>query len=215
MTGELGLRERKKDQTRRKLWSVATRLFIERGYDKVSVAEVAAAAEVSKMTVFNYCPSKEDLVVGPLEEHVGDTARAVRERAPGESAPAAVRRQFLDALAAYDASVGMSDDPYVLQVRRLIAETPALLARAHEVVYRAQQLLTAELTEQASPEEAPLAPFVAAQLMGVRSALMAHNHRRLLAGESAADVQPAAVALAERAFALLENGLAGYATRPR
>ncbi|MFH8790924.1 TetR/AcrR family transcriptional regulator [Streptomyces roseoverticillatus] len=214
MAEELSLRERKKIQTRRALWRAATKLFLERGYDQVSVAEVALAAEVSKMTVFNYMSSKEDLVLGPMKEHIGDAARAVRDRSPGESAVAAFRRDFMAALNAHDASVGMSDDPYVLQMRRMIQETPALLVRAHEYVRRAQMLLAEELAASAEGPDAELAPVVAAQLMSVRYVVHEHNHRRLFAGESAEEVLPGAVALAERAFALVEHGLGDFGTLP-
>ncbi|MCF3099993.1 TetR family transcriptional regulator [Streptomyces roseoverticillatus] len=214
MAEELSLRERKKIQTRRALWRAAAKLFLERGYDQVSVAEVALAAEVSKMTVFNYMSSKEDLVLGPMKEHIGDAARAVRDRSPGESAVAAFRRDFMAALNAYDASVGMSDDPYVLQVRRMIQETPALLVRAHEYVRRAQMLLAEELAASTEGPEAELAPVVAAQLMSVRYVVHEHNHRRLFAGESAEEILPGAVVLAERAFALVEHGLGDFGTLP-
>ena len=57
-----GLRERKKQQTRELLAETARRLFTERGFERVSVAEIARVADVSEKTVFNYFPTKEDLV---------------------------------------------------------------------------------------------------------------------------------------------------------
>ncbi|MEV4925622.1 TetR/AcrR family transcriptional regulator [Streptomyces roseoverticillatus] len=214
MAEELSLRERKKIQTRRTLWRTAAELFLERGYDQVSVAEVALAAEVSKMTVFNYMSSKEDLVLGPMREHIGDAARAVRDRRPGESVVAAFRRDYMAALNAYDASVGMSDHPYVLQIHRLIQETPVLLVRAHEYVRQAQMLLAEELAASVEGPDVELAPVVAAQLMSVRYVVHEHNHRRLFAGESAEEILPGAVALAERAFNLVEQGLGDFGTLP-
>ncbi len=67
------------------------RVRAEKSFDAVSVQEIADAAEVSKMTVFNYLGTEEDLVFRPIEDHFSDAARAVRDRAPGESAVAAVR----------------------------------------------------------------------------------------------------------------------------
>ncbi|EME98948.1 TetR family transcriptional regulator [Streptomyces mobaraensis NBRC 13819 = DSM 40847] len=213
--GQPGLRERKKLQTRRKLMRVAVELFEERGYDKVSVAEIAAAAEVSKMTVFNYCGSKEDILVGALEDHVGDVARAVRERAPGESVVHAVRRQFLAAVDAFEPAVGMSDEPFVLRMRRLIIETPVLFARAREIAHRSERLLAEELAANVTPDDPELAHVIAGQLIGLRYSLVALNHRRLLAGEPAASFVDDAKALAERAFDSLEFGLGDYgAVRP-
>ncbi|MFJ9679725.1 TetR/AcrR family transcriptional regulator [Streptomyces sp. NPDC101194] len=211
MTEGMSLRERKKLQTRRRLLAAATELFAARGFDKVSVAEIAEAADVSKMTVFNYFAGKEDLVLAPMEEHIDDVARVVRERAPGESALAAVRRQFLAAVEARDPSVGMSDSPVVLGVRRLIQETPALLVRAHAFSMRSYALLAEALVEEG--EEPSLARIAAAQLIGTRNALITANQLRLLEGESADAVAPDAVALAERGFDLLDKGLGDFATR--
>ncbi|MFD0343838.1 TetR/AcrR family transcriptional regulator [Streptomyces sp. NPDC127117] len=211
MTEGMSLRERKKLQTRRRLLAAATELFAERGFDKVSVAEIAEAAEVSKMTVFNYFAGKEDLVLAPMEEHVGDVARAVRDRAPGESALAAVRGQFVAAVERHDPSVGMSDEPVVLRVRRLIQETPALLTRAHAFSMRSFDLLTEALVEEG--QEPPIARIVGAQLIGTRNALIQANQLRLLAGEPADAIAADAVALAERGFGLLADGLGDFATR--
>ncbi|WP_405937885.1 TetR/AcrR family transcriptional regulator [Streptomyces sp. NBC_00726] len=211
MTEGMGLRERKKRETRRRLLETATKLFSERGFDQVSVAEIADAADVSKMTVFNYFDSKEDLVFAPLEEHVGDAARIVRERAPGESAVAALRRQFVAAVERHDPAVGMGDSPVALGIVRLILETPALLTRAHSYFVRTQDQLTEALIEEG--EEPVIARIVASQLLGTRNALLTENRRRLLAGEPAAAVVPDAVALAHRGFDLLEKGLGDYATR--
>ncbi|MFF2411510.1 TetR/AcrR family transcriptional regulator [Streptomyces sp. NPDC058092] len=211
MTEGMSLRERKKLQTRHRLLTVATELFAERGFDKVSVAEIAEAAEVSKMTVFNYFASKEDLVLAPMEEHVGDVARVVRDRAPGESAVAAVRRQFLAAVEARDPSAGMSDAPVVLGLRRLIQETPALLIRAHAFSMRSFDLLADVLVKEG--EEPSIARIAAAQLIATRNSLIGANQLRLLAGEPADAVAPDAVALAERGFELLDKGLGDFATR--
>jgi len=211
MTEGMSLRERKKLQTRHRLLTAATELFAERGFDKVSVAEIAEAAEVSKMTVFNYFDGKEDLVLAPLAEHTGDVARAVRDRAPGESALAAVREQFLAAVERRDPSVGMSDLPTVLGVSRLIQETPALTLRAHSFSHRTHELLTEVLVEEG--EEPPLARIAASQLIATRNSLIHANQQRLLAGEPADAVAADATALAERGFALLAQGLGDFAIR--
>ncbi|WNI23470.1 TetR/AcrR family transcriptional regulator [Streptomyces sp. ITFR-16] len=211
MTEGMGLRERKKIQTRRRLLAEATKLFTERGFDQVSVAEIAEAADVSKMTVFNYFDSKEDLVFTPMEEHIGDVSQVVRDRAPGESPVAAMRRQFLEAVENRDPAVGMSDSEVALGLIRLIQETPALLTRAHAFFVRTFDQLTDVLVEEG--EEPAIARIVAAQTLGTRNALITENHRRLLAGESADAIAADAVALAGRGFDLLEKGLGDYAKR--
>lgn len=72
-------RAQKRDTSLR-IWRIAVELFVERGFGKVSVTEIAEAADVSKMTVFNYFGNKEDMVLKPMEGHTEDMARAVRER---------------------------------------------------------------------------------------------------------------------------------------
>lgn len=211
VTEGMGLRERKKIQTRRRLLAEATRLFSERGFDQVSVAEIAEAADVSKMTVFNYFDSKEDLVLAPMQEHIGDVAQVVRDRAPGESAVASVRRQFLAAVESRDPAVGVSDSPLALGLLRLIQQTPALLTRVHAFFARGDELLVDVLVAEGA--EPAVARIVAAQLISTRNALIVENHRRLLAGESAEAIAPDAAVLAERAFGLLEKGLGDFATR--
>src|ERR671936_377992 len=90
-----GLRERKKQQTRRLIAETARRLFNERGFEQVTVAEIARAAEVSEKTVFNYFPAKEDLVYWRLESFEEELLAAVRERAVGESILSAFGRFVL------------------------------------------------------------------------------------------------------------------------
>jgi AcrR family transcriptional regulator len=89
-----GLRERKKQQTRAVIARAAITLFLERGFDHVSIAEVAEAAGVAKMTVTNYFPTKEDLVISAQVSLIPDLAGAVRGRAPGESPVAALHRFY-------------------------------------------------------------------------------------------------------------------------
>ena len=68
MSNRTGLRDRKKEMTRQAISDIATRLFVERGFDKVSVADIADEANVARKTVFNYFPRKEDLVFDREEE---------------------------------------------------------------------------------------------------------------------------------------------------
>ncbi|KUJ67798.1 TetR family transcriptional regulator [Streptomyces albus subsp. albus] len=217
MVERMGLRERKKRDTAQRIWRIAIELFVERGFDEVTVAEIAEAADVSKMTVFNYFGNKEDLIFKPMEEHTGDLARAVRERRPGESAVAAVHRQFLEQLAAREASIGMSPDPLNLRVRELILTTPALLTRTHAWSARSTRLLADELIAEADGErgsaDAAVAHCVAMQIGAARISLFEEIHRRRSGGESVDAIYPDMVALAREVFGLVENGLGGYAVR--
>src|SRR5258706_14438310 len=90
-----GLRERKKEHTRQLIADNARRLFAERGFDAVTVADVARAADVAAATVFNYFPTKEDLFYSGLEAFEEELLTAIRERTPGESVLAAFSRFVL------------------------------------------------------------------------------------------------------------------------
>ncbi|MFL5871773.1 MAG: TetR/AcrR family transcriptional regulator, partial [Solirubrobacterales bacterium] len=81
-----GLRERKKRRTREAIAETARRLFAERGFEAVPIAEIARAADVSEKTVFNYFPTKEDLVYWRLEEFEEQLLDSIRNRRPRESA---------------------------------------------------------------------------------------------------------------------------------
>src|ERR1700759_5115876 len=124
VTENAGLRERKRLRTHRAISDAAIRLFLERGFDEVSVAEIAAAAEVSKPTLFKYFPTKEDLVVERFADHIDEQARVVAGRPDGQSAIAALREHFLAGLAARDATVGLDDREHTLQFQRLFFANP-------------------------------------------------------------------------------------------
>lgn len=183
-------------------------LCSERGFDHVSVAEIAEAAEVSKMTVFNYFGTKEGAIVSPMEEHVGDPARAVRERRPGESAVAAMRGQFLAQIAGRDPSIGLSGDPRALKVRQLISETPTLAHRMVIFHMRSVQLLADALAEETG--DMLLARVAASQLIGARNALIVDNHQRTLLGDPLDEIAKDCAEATERVFGQVEKGLQGY-----
>src|SRR6266511_1621099 len=91
-----GLRERKKQQTRQLIADTARRLFTEHGFDSVTVAAVAAAANVSEGTVFNYFPTKEHLFFDGMENYEADLLTTIRDRGPGESVLAAFGRFVIE-----------------------------------------------------------------------------------------------------------------------
>lgn len=91
---EEGLRARKKARTRAHIAATAARLFGARGYEHVAVRDVAAAAEVSEQTVYNYFPTKQHLALDRREEFEERSGRLVAERPPGTSAAAALREEL-------------------------------------------------------------------------------------------------------------------------
>src|SRR5919198_4700292 len=126
MAAEVGLRERKKRRTRQLLADTARRLFGERGFENVSVAEIARVAEVSPATVFNYFPTKEDLVYSGLEAFEEELLTAIRERPRGQTVVDAFRDFVLTPrgfLAAKDEATARE----LIAVTRMISASPALL----------------------------------------------------------------------------------------
>ena len=95
---ELGLRERKKARTRQVIADAAARLFAQRGYEQVAVSDVAREAEVSEQTVYNYFPTKEQLVTDRDQLVQAELCRLIRTRAPGTTPAAAIREFVLDAV---------------------------------------------------------------------------------------------------------------------
>ncbi|MEV4005671.1 TetR family transcriptional regulator [Actinomadura sp. NPDC049753] len=207
----MGLREMKKQQTRQSISNHATRLFLRHGFDHVTIADVAAAAQVAKMTVTNYFPRKEDLALDLHEVFVASLARTVAERAPGESALAALRRGFLEAARRQDAVIGFSGPPFA----RMVTESPALVARLREFHEEREEALAAVLAEEtgAGPDDV-LPRLVAAQLGGVHRVLFQEALRRNVRGETREEIEAALTESAKTAFDLLEPSLGSYATRP-
>ncbi|APB01170.1 TetR/AcrR family transcriptional regulator [Nocardia seriolae] len=207
----LGLRERKKLLTRQNISDTATRLFLERGYDSVTIAEIAEAAEVAKMTVTNYFPRKEDLVLDIHQAFISGPAATVRERDPGESALAALRRAYLAAIAGKDAVLAGFSGP---DFAALLTGSPALVARLREFHEDRERLLADTLAEEtATPTEDFTARVAAALLGGVHRILFEEVLRRTVEGESNEAIATALTELAAAAFDTLEPALGGYAVR--
>ncbi|MGK5548682.1 TetR/AcrR family transcriptional regulator [Streptomyces sp. URMC 127] len=200
-----GLRERKKQRTRQTLSETAIALFLERGFDQVSVAEVAAAAEVSKPTLFRYFPAKEDLVLHRIADHQGEAARVVRGRAPGEPPLAALRAHFRARLDARDPVTGLCDVPAVMAFRDMLYTTPSLVARLMQYSAEDERALAEALAEAGA--DGVTARTAAAQIIAVHHVLARDNWRRLASGRITATVLEAARADAERAYDLLGAGL--------
>ncbi|MFF9025543.1 TetR family transcriptional regulator [Streptomyces eurythermus] len=196
--GEMGLRERKKQRMYQDVSDIAVRLFLERGFDAVSVAEVAAAAGISKPTLFRYFPAKEDLVLHRIADHETEAARVVA----GAADPvAALGRHFVAGLDRRDPVTGLNDHPEVLAFHRLLYGTPSLVARA----YAHQERSEAALAEALGGDlEARLA---AGQIIAVQRVLALENWRRIAAGEPVDVVAPDAVRAAGRAFGRLAEAL--------
>src|ERR1700745_2968601 len=142
----MGLRALKKEQTRQLIADTAWRLFADRGFDNVTVAEIAREAQVAEATVFNYFRSKEDLFYSRFEAFSARLADAVRDRDIGEPALAAFRRALLEEGGLLGQAEAGDEEALtrLRTVNRVIAESPALLARE-------QQSLTRSAPHRAAP----------------------------------------------------------------
>ncbi|MGW3652680.1 TetR family transcriptional regulator [Streptomyces sp. NPDC000878] len=204
---EIGLRERKKRQTYQNVSDIAIGLFLAKGFDAVSVAEVAAAAGISKPTLFRYFPAKEDLVLHRFADHEDEAARVVRAARAGVGAGTgvspvdALRRQFLDGLSREDPVTGLNGAPGVLAFHGLLYGTPSLVARAYEYQQRSEAALAGALGGTLA------ARLAAGQIIAVQRILAQENWRRIAAGETVDAVRGDAVVAAEEAFGQLEAGL--------
>jgi AcrR family transcriptional regulator len=213
MASDIGLRERKKEQTRLQIAETARLLFLERGFDAVTVAEVAREVDVSAGTVFNYFPTKEDLFYSGMELFEEQLIDGVRNRPAGESVLAAFRRVVLEGIP----RLARDDTADVIATAaRIVGSSRSLQARERELVARYTEELAALIAEETRRPADDVEPAgVAAALMGTQRALVAYVHANVLAGQRGSRLASAARSQAKRAFARLEEGLADYGVKRR
>jgi AcrR family transcriptional regulator len=206
-----GLRERQKQQTRQLIFETASRLFAERGFDAVTVAEVARAADVSEMTVFNHFPTKEDLCFAGMEFFEERLLDAVRGRAAGVSALEAFRRLIVEGSSRLAAE---ENAEMIAKAAALIGGSPALQVREREIVARYTQRLAELLAAETGARPDDVEPWgVASALMGAHRALVGYVRSSVLAGRRGPKLAAQARSQARRAFARLGSGLADYAIK--
>ena len=195
--------ERGGPQTRERIREAASLLFFQRGYDAVTVAEVARSAGVSSVTVFNHFPRKEDLFFDRSTDAVELLRGAIRDRAPETDVLSALEQMSIRLVEERAPLSGV--DPRSDQFFRTVADSPALIARAREIAAELQTVLADELDDDpAFTGDASLlaALFIAGYslmfvrtasqvLSGVEDAVMLSDHRQRL----------------DRLFATLRGGL--------
>jgi AcrR family transcriptional regulator len=196
----VGLRARKRARTRDAIADAAISLFLAHGFDQVSVADIAAMAEVSKPTLFRYFAAKEDLVLHRIADHNGEAAWVVRDRRLGISWLTALHQHFRAGLDHRDPVTGLNDHPQVLAFHRLVFATPSLAGRLVQYTLDNEEALAAALGGDIT------ARLQAAQVIAVQRVLARATWQKLVAGQTADDAYPEAVADADRAFTLLRTG---------
>ncbi|PRY01670.1 TetR family transcriptional regulator [Allonocardiopsis opalescens] len=157
-----GMRERKKQRTRRELVEAAIRLFDRQGYEQTTVAQIAAAADVGTRTFFGYFPSKEDVLFADAAAFTEAALAAVADRRPGEHYSELLVRVVRQALAFDASAVGLAGELPAVRVR-LVLSVPALQARALRQLFAIQARL-AEALHRAYPAE--LDEYAAAAAVG-------------------------------------------------
>ncbi|MFB8003923.1 TetR/AcrR family transcriptional regulator [Nocardia sp. NPDC056000] len=204
---EVGLRARKKLETRQQIVGVATELFAERGFDDVTVAEIARAAGVSEKTVFNYFGTKEDLIFGGLDDFSADLLLVVRDRAAGVS-PFEAFGDFV----VRPRGLLNAEDPQAMErlavIARIIGSSAALQARQRQLFEASADRLATLLADDADRDVA--AAVVANAMVGVLRAMQGYLHRAVLDGRRGPDLVEDVLAQGRHAVEVLARGLADY-----
>jgi AcrR family transcriptional regulator len=198
-----GLRERKKREVRQHISDVATRLFAQRGFEAVTVVEIAEAAGVAKATVTNYFPRKEDLLLDLQADAEHLLVDAIRARPPGQSVVEAVRTLMHRLLAQKHPLSAVA--PGMAWFGHLMAESPALLSRAREQREHLESAVARRLTEETG--DPVRADLIARLLLAAATITVVTPIRRLIAGEPATTIAKDQEKLIDQAFDLLATGI--------
>ena len=205
-----GLRARKKRAAREAIAATARRLFAERGFDAVTVAEVAAAADVSEKTVFNYFPTKEDLAFAGREQGIAQFVTAIVERPPGTPVLDVFRATTHNVLDVYVAA----GDEDLLAVAKIIRGSRALQERVTVGWESGAAAITAAIIETSGADDDELMPAIVARtLWFTHRSIFRAALTGLLAGEDREQLAARLRAAADRAYDQLADGLRNYGKR--
>ncbi|HEY0188573.1 MAG TPA: TetR/AcrR family transcriptional regulator [Cellulomonas sp.] len=169
--------ERGGPQTRARIAEVAAGLFLERGYDAVTVAEVARAAGVSSVTVFKHFGRKEDLFLDRAEDAEKLLRATVRDRPAGADVLTSLRATVVGLAESRHALSGLNDRS--VPFFRTVAASPALVARAREISAELQQVLAAELDDD--PAFGGDGTLLAAFFVAGYAAVLVESARQMMA----------------------------------
>jgi AcrR family transcriptional regulator len=195
----MGLREAKKASTREAIAQAAMGLFVKRGFDHVTVGEIAHAANVSEKTVFNYFPTKEDIFFDEVPAQLAALAEAIRGRAPGETLVGALHRF-------QEGHCRRFAEPGFVHFARTLEGSSALKAKELEVMARYTDVLAGTIRDElrVSAQDAQLAANL---VMSVHWQLFRDARALAVAGKVGPAVVRRLRADLDRAYRLLEHGL--------
>ncbi|GAB4083241.1 TetR/AcrR family transcriptional regulator [Modestobacter muralis] len=205
------LREQRRQRTREAIVDAAAELFVERGFDAVTVSEIAQRAGVVEKTVFNHFPVKEGLVFESDPPMRAALLDAVRRRPAGESVAAAAGGFVVAAVSQLGSPVAAEG---MTEMARVIRGSRTLQVREREILGTLTDSLAEQITLETRATPGELEPWLAANaVLGLYSSLLELARDRVLAGASGPALVSELRARGQRGLALLQFGLAGYAKR--
>jgi AcrR family transcriptional regulator len=206
----LGLRERKKLMTRGAILEAAHAMFAERGFDHVTVAEIADAVNISPKTVFVYFPAKEDLVFDGEEEMRARIVERIHSRTPGETPLEAMGSLLRELLAAHDPPAVTGLD----RLRRIVGDSAVLKARMRLMWERFEDALAVVLAGEAGEDRhAPRPRVAAAQLILVFRLMASEDVLEYVLAHPEPDRPAALDTWLALTLRLVADGIEGYAPR--
>ena len=197
-----GRRDRKKRERREEISEAAWSQFAERGFDEVTLSDIAVAADCGVYEIFDYFPSREALFFDRIAELSGSPDAAVRAREPGESVVTAFRR-WHDTTVAF-----LSDTRSVARARRffeIVDSSPSLQSYERALDREYRDAITASLTESAAKDEADLPALLAAQLTGIHRYVVDLAKSMILAGDEPRVMRKRLAAATTQGFGLLSD----------
>jgi AcrR family transcriptional regulator len=202
-----GLRERKKRLTRQRISDVATALFVSRGFDNVTVSEIADTVGVSEKTIYNYFPTKESLVFDNADEQLLRLTAAVRDRPQGTSPTAAFVSELKLQVEDFNAVAGDVRVDFLMPFAEMVHQTPSLRAAWGEHRHRLVEALTEVLAAEFGVNPLDPEPLVAARaLVSLQEIFFDSLTRHIEDGIASGELADAIAADIDRGARLLETG---------
>jgi AcrR family transcriptional regulator len=206
-----GRRELRRQETRARIVDAAGDLFAERGFDAVSVMEIAKRAGVVEKTVFNHFPVKEGLVFDADPPMRAALLDAVRRRPSGESVSAAAGSFVVSAvsmLGSPEAAEG------VARMAQIIRSSRILQVREREILGELTNALADLIAAETGARRGQVEPWLAAHaVLGLYASLLELARDRVLDGVGGQELTAELLRQGRRGLSLLQFGLAGYAKR--
>jgi AcrR family transcriptional regulator len=206
-----GRRELRRQETRARIVDAAAELFAERGFDAVSVMEIAKSAGVVEKTVFNHFPVKEGLVFDADPPMRAALLDAVRRRPSGESVAAAAGSFVVSAVSMLGSPEAADG---VARMARIIRGSRTLQVREREILVELTDSLAGLVGEETGARPGEVEPRLAAHaVLGLYASLLELARDRVLDGVEGQELTAELLYQGRRGLSLLQFGLAGYAKR--